>query len=294
MFEFGNLVNGAIEFVLETIIDGLFSIMGGWMANLSASAAIILDMPIVNNMIVYTQGLAGALLIIKVAFEALTTYILQQSGDSDADPGGLLIRTGQAVFVIAAVPWLVKNIYLIGSLVAYDVSRLDTVEYIDARTPLEALWNGLNVAEAMIPFAIGIIFGIIMLLIVVIQSFIRAGELAVLAGSGSLMALSLSGTNNGWFSTWWKELLVLSSTQAIQIFLVKLAFGALMLSTTSNIGNYNTTNPFVSLILFIAILWVTIKAPSSLRSFIHSSGTGRVAGQVGNMVMMRKLMTRGK
>lgn len=297
MFDFGEIVNKALEFVLETIIDGLFSVMAGWIANLAASAALVLEMPIVENAIAYTQVLATSILVVKVAFDALTTYILRTSGDVDADPGGVLIRTGQTVLIIFAVPWLLKNVYIFGSEIAQDISKLSGVDYKPATNPLELMWNSYTVTSSLIPFAVGIIFAIVMLAIVMIQSFIRAGELAVLAVSGALMALSLSSDNGGGlFSTWWKELLVISLTQATQIFLLKLAFGAL--TNSSNADNlaqfYSTNNPLTSLMLFLGILWVTIKAPSVLKQYIHSTGTGRAAGQVGNMVMMRKIITRGR
>lgn len=293
MFEFGKLVEAALEFIFETIIDGMLSLMAGIMANVAASAAIVLEMTIVINAIQYSQILAGTILVVKVAYHALTTYILQQSGDSEADPGGLLIRTAQAAFVIAAVPWLVRNIYLFGSTVAQDISRLDGVN-VEASEPLKQLWLTASMGESVLLFAVGMIFALVMLLIIVIQSFIRAGELAIIAASGALMALSISGQNNGWFSTWWKELLTISATQAIQILLVKLAFGVLQRSSeVGSVGEFLTNNTFVNLLLFIGILWVTIKAPNVLRGFIHSSGTGKVAGQAGTMVMMRKIMTRG-
>lgn len=291
-----NLIYKALEFVIKNLVDGSFKLLAGGVANVAASASVVLDMPIVVHAIAYTQALALSLLITKIAFEALTTYILRSGGDSTGDPSKLLFGTIESGFVIAAVPWLVRYLYKLGSNVAADMSSLSGVKLNTATTPIQKMWQTVVAGEPLtvLLFGIGLLIGIVMLVVVIIQSFIRAGELAVIAVTGSLMALSLSsGDGSGRFKTWWQELLTISATQAIQIFLIKLAFGAIedtYISTSLSITN----NPFTNLMLFIGILWVTIKSPNVLRTYIHSSGTGKVAGQAGNMIMMRKIMTKGR
>lgn len=293
MFDFGKIVSDAVEYFLETLVDGLFSLIAGLMTNISASAIMVLDLELVKQAILYSQVIAISLLTLKVAFEVSHTYILRQSGDPDSDPGGVLIRMAQSIAIISGVPWLVRNIYIFGSTVANDISKLPGIDYQTTDNPLKAIWDLLHATDssAMALYAIGIIIGVVMIIVVIIQSFIRAGELAVLAVAGAWMSVSLGGTNNGLFSTWWKELVAVSLTQALQIFLIKLAFSALEVNA---LGFSATNNPFVSLLLFIAILWVCIKAPSVLRSYIHSTGTGKVAGQAGSMVIMRMAMKGGK
>ncbi len=292
MFDFGQIVSDAIEYFLETLVDGMFSMIAGLMVNVSSSAILVLELELVKQAIIYSQVIAISLLTIKVVFEATHTYILRQSGDPDSDPGGILIRTAQSVAIITAVPWLVRNLYMFGSTVANDVSKLPGIDYQTSDNPLKVMWDLFMAtnSQTIVLFAIGVIIGLVMLLIVIIQSFIRAGELAVIAVAGAWMSVSLGGTNTGVFTTWWRELIAISLTQALQIFLIKVAFSALESSALGNLQN----NPVTGLMLFIGVLWVTIKSPSILRSYIHSTGTGKVAGQAGSMVIMKMAMRGGK
>ena len=293
LFDFGKIISEAVEYFLETLVDGMFAMIAGLMVNVSTSALLVLDLELVKQAIIYSQVIAISLLTIKVVFEGTHTYILRQSGDPDSDPSEILIRTAQSIAIITAVPWLVRNIYMFGSTVANDIAKLPGVDYTTTENPLKALWD-LYVATnptTIVLYAIGVIIGLVMILIVIVQSFIRAGELAVIAVVGAWMSVSLGGTNNGLFSTWWKELVAISLTQAVQIYLIKVAFSAL---ETGAMGWSATNNPITALLLFIGVLWVCIKAPSILRSYIHSTGTGKVAGQAGSMVIMRMAMRGGK
>jgi hypothetical protein len=293
LFDFGQIISDAVEFFLEQVVDGMFSMIAGLMVNISSSAILVLELELVKQAIIYSQVIAISLLTLKIVFEGTHTYILRQSGDPDSDPGGILIRAAQSIAIITAVPWLVRNLYMFGSTVANDVSKLPGVDYKTTANPLKALWDVYSATSGptITLFAIGIIIGLVMIIVVIVQSFIRAGELAVIAVVGAWMSVSLGGTNNGVFVTWWKELLAISLTQAIQIFLIKVAFSALV---PGAFGLTVANNPFTALLLFIGILWVCIKSPSILRSYIHSTGTGKVAGQAGSMVIMKMAMRGGK
>ena len=246
-----------------------------------------MDLPVVKQGIIYSQLLAGTILITKVAYEAWLNYVLRENGDPDADPGGLLFRTVQAVAVISAVPWLVRWVYLFGTAVAGDVAKLPGVDYTSAAGPMEDLVNTV-IRNATYPLftALGVLFALVMFIVILIQVFIRAADLAVVAVSGTFMALGLTKQSSELFPTWWKELLSISLAQAIQLYLIKVSFYAL---TYFNFADL----PLLNLFLFCGCLWVTFRSPYTLKQFIYSTGLGRAAGSAaqsaGMMVLFRRL-----
>ena len=231
------------------------------------------------------NGLAFAIMAAKVASEALKNYILYSSGDADADPGGLLISTAKSAAVIGSLPWLVRWIYLLGTEVALEISSLGGVSPSDP-----TLTNFLRSIETL-PLLL-VFVGIVSLIIIgliYIQTFIRAAHLGMLAVIGPILAIQIIGGNSSLFNLWIKELIIVSFSQAIQIFMLMAALYAL--------GGVMTSNPITALLMFVGWLWATMKAPSVLKQMLYSSGLGGVAGgavqTAGTMVIVRKMMTKG-
>lgn len=286
-----NLIESAIENFFKKIVEQAINMFLEFLSAINGMASQVLDMPVVTSGIVYSQALAGTILVTKVAYEAWVTHILRQSGDPDADPGGLLFRSASAAAFIGGAPWLVKWLYGFGTAVASDIAKLPGVDFSSAGSPMEALLD-MVVASTTYPIfmAVGVLFAVVIFIIILIQTFIRAAELAVVAVVGSFMALGLSNPNSTAFSSWFKELLSLSMAQAVQMFLVKVSFFTLTYFSFGGI-------PLFNLFLFCGFLWVTYKSPSILKQYVYSTGLGKAAGSgassIGSMMMMRRIFTKG-
>ena len=296
------LVEQAIENFLQKIVEQAINMFLTFLAAINGMASDVLSMDVVKQGIGYSQALAGTILVTKIAYEAWTTYVLRQNGDPDADPGGLLIRSILSAAFIGGMPWLVPWLYKFGTTVANDVAKLPGVNYDSASTPIESLLSATISSGSSIFFIfLAVIFAVIVFIIILIQTFIRAAELAIAAVVGSFMALGLTNSSSQAFSSWFKEMLALALTQAVQLFMIKVSFFAL--ATFQVDGGKHATfqvdggNPLFRLFLFCGFLWVTYKSPSILKSYIHSTGVGKAVGgaaqSVGTMMMMRKMFTRG-
>jgi len=282
------LVKEAIENFFKKLVEQAINLFLSFITAINGMAVQVLDLPVVVQAIAYSQALAGSIVAAKIAFEAWTTYILRQNGDPDADPGGLLFRSVSSIAIISGVPWLVRWLYKFGTAVAGDIAKLPGVDYQSAGTPMEELLDMVVANSSYTIFmSIGVLFALLMFIIVFIQSFIRAAELAVAAVVGSFMALGLTNPNSTAFSSWFRELLSLCMAQALQLLLIKISFFTL---TYFEFGGI----PLFNLFLFCGFLWVTYKSPSILKQYIYSTGIGRAAGgmasSVGSMVLMRRLM----
>ena len=285
------LVIKAIEDFLTNLAEQAINLFLSFLASINGVAAQVLDMPVVTQGILYSQGLAGSLLAVKVAYEAWVTYVLRQNGDPDADPGGLLFRSISAAAFIGTMPWLVRWIYLFGTTISSDIAKLPGVDYASISSPLQQLLDMVLAQNAYVVFAaIGVLFALVIFIIIFIQTFIRAAELAVAAVVGSFMALGLTNENSSAFGSWVRELISLSMAQAVQMFLVKVSFFTLTYFSFAGI-------PLLNLFVFCGFLWVTYKSPAILKQYVYSTGIGKAAGgtasSVGSMVLMRRLFTRG-
>jgi len=276
------LEEGTFNF-FKNFFELLISFFGSSLANIMSTAMNVLSLPLVVNGVKYAQVLAFTLLVLKAGNEAFTTYILFENGDPDADPTGLVVRTAQSAAIIAALPWIVNEVFVFGSKVALDVSALRTGEM-----GVED-WTFLSGAIVSSLGIIVVIFGIIiviMLLVVAIQASIRGAELALMSILGPIMALNLTAHNRSIWSAWFRQLIIICVSQALQIFMLS---GVISLLTNQAVsGN--------GLLIVFGWLWLTIKTPNYVKQFAYSTGlTSSIGGatkQAGSMVLMRKVMTK--
>lgn len=284
MFDFKGLLKDGIANFFASIFEELIKFFGATLADIMSTSMNVLTLPLVQNGIRYAQALAFTLLILKSISEAIQTYIMYQNGDPESDPVNLIIRTAQAVAIIATLPWIVQQIFTFGNKVASDVGGLSTgkagVEDWTVLTTMIVQSKGTIVAILAIIIAI-------LLLIVAIQATIRGAELALMSVLGPIMALNLTANNRGVWSAWFKQIVIICTSQALQIFMLN---GALSLLTSKIIsGN--------GMLLIFGWLWVTIKSPKYVQQIAYSTGLsgtiGGTAKQAGSMALMRKMMAKG-
>ncbi len=275
---FNNIAN-----FFASLFEQLITFFATILADIMSTSQDVLSIPLVDNGIKYAQALAFTVLVLKVMNEAIQTYILYQNGDPDADPSGLVIRTGQAVAIITALPWFVEQIFIFGSKLATDVAGLKTGKAgID---DWAFITTEIIASKGMVIAIFGIILAL-MMLIVAIQATIRGAELALMAVLGPIMALNITSNNRSIWAAWIRQVIIVCCSQALQIFMLS---GALSLLTSQAVsGN--------GLLLVFGWLWVTIKSPKYIQQFAYSTGlTGTIGGtakQVGTMAIMRKMMAK--
>ncbi|MDN5347394.1 MAG: hypothetical protein PWP65_958 [Clostridia bacterium] len=266
-------------------MDNALDIFATFVGNELALALGILNSTYVINAISLSQLVAGSLLALKVGTEALQVYVLHTAGDPNADPGGLLRRTAMAAAIIGGVPWLVRTVYTWGGQLAMAVADLSAVN----PTPANFLDTLVTAAPMPVFMIITALAATVIWALILIQTGIRAVELAALAAVGPIMAVGLTSVNEGVAGVWWRELVVLSASQAVQTFLIK-GFLATIMTFTFN-------SDVLKLFMLIGWLWVAFKTPTVLRQFAYHSGIGGVAvgaaQQAGTMYIMRRMLTKG-
>lgn len=282
----------AIAGLFESIAQGLIDFVVSIFAYMGYIGEFVLGLDIVQTGIIFSQVLALSLLILKVAYESLMTYLLRQSGDVTTNPTYLLVGTVRAVGIIGVMPWLVAYLLKFGLTLTSDVQTMETINTSNPDNSTFSIFLNLiaNAGSQILIFAVGVIFAIIMLLIVLIQSFIRAADLAVEAWFGCFAALGLTNPQSQSWSRWFHNMIAIAITPAVQLGLIKFAFSTLLPLRIPINGNDMELPAVVNLLLFMSVIWVTYRAPNTIKDKLHSTGVGRVSGAVTQMASQSIIM----
>jgi len=279
-----NMISDAVTNFFQNLLESLVSMFTSFFGDEMAVALKILNTPYITNGIKLAQIIAGTLLALKVAAEALKTYILYNSGDSSAQPLELVKRTAFAAAMVSTSPWLVTKVYTFGADLAKEVAALPAVKLENPVLNIVSDISQMSTALLLILLAVIVIW-----ILILIQTAIRAVEIAFIAVSGPIMAVGLTRPDEGVWSVWWRELVVLSLSQAVQTFMIR--------GFLSTIANMYFTSEILSKLMLIGWLWVAFKTPSVLRQFAYHSGVGGAVGQAaqsaGSMYIMRKMIMKG-
>ena len=266
--------------VVTNIYNDLVNILSGGMLYSMAAALQILDVSYVKNMILNAQIIGGSLLTLKILYDTLYNYILHVNGEP-TDSGGILVRIALAAGAVIGAPEIAKQVYSACTDLASEVAGSQAIES-------SQLSPFFSISDISFIVTILAIVGLALWILILIQTGIRAVELVVLSVVGSGMAVGLTNPDQGTFAVWWRELIVLSMSQVIQIFLVKGALSTLMLISAT---------AMMQMLFFIGWLWVAYRTPAVLRQYAYSTGVGSAVGgavqQGGSFVMLRMMLRRG-
>ena len=174
-----------------------------------------------------------------------------------------------------------QQVFEFGSKVSHDVAGLSvgSTGIADFTFMVSAIAASAGTVIPIFCLVIAIMF-----LVVAIQSAMRGAELALMSVLGPIMALNLTANNRSIWSAWFKQLVIVCTAQALQIFMID---GTLSLLTNQSVSGGG-------MIVLIGWLWVTIKTPKYVQQFAYSTGfTGALGGtakQAGSMAIMKVMM----
>lgn len=278
-----------ITAVLTWIVSAMLAPLN-WLLSIFSSVGALRDLtylPWVQNLIAGTQGIAMALLALRVAWEALQLATLRAEG-APTDPGTLLKRTVMAAVFIFGGPWLARQMIYLGNTLAAAVAQAGLgvgLEQLD----LTSLFLYASDSGNFIWMLLLTIPGVLLLILVFFQGLIRTVEITLAAIISPLAALGyISG--GGMADVWWREVVVLSTSQAVQMLMLYMASALLLAPTT-----WGSVEADLGPFLFVAALWVAFRTPQILRNYAYSSGVGSIASGVGHTasyVALSRLMTR--
>ncbi|MEI4920576.1 hypothetical protein Q8G81_33995, partial [Klebsiella pneumoniae] len=75
--------------------------------------------------------------------------------------------------------------------------------------------------------AIAVLFSVIMMVIIIVQNFIRAVDMVAAGWTGSFMAMGLTNKESQLWTNWWQDTLILCLSGVIQMGFLRFSFFAL-------------------------------------------------------------------
>ena len=265
---FTEALYAAINGFLLAAINDVLAFFTGTIAREHEMALRLLDSTFVVGAIQVTQAVAGALLALKISVEVLRSYIFFGTGNPDANPAKLVKRAMYAGMMIAAGPWLARSIFGYGATLAIAVSQVPVGRIGD--NPLATWASPLQTATLGLGFILALVAMMVLWLLIYIQTIIRSVEVAFLAVAGPIMAVGLTGQDEGTWAVWWRELIVVALSQAVQMFMLTGFFAALGHMMAQPGARFNA----YSMLTAIAWLWVAHKSPAVLKQFAYHTGAG--------------------
>lgn len=249
----------------------------------------LLNAPWAQNLIAGTQGIAFAILATRTAWEAFQLATLRAEG-APTDPGGLLKRVVLTAAAIAGGPWVAKEALLLGNDLAQGIASAGFGVGLDQLST--SIGTMFSMATGALFWEVFIVaFGAVLIILCFIQSMVRTIEITLIAIVSPVMALGFM-SGGGTADVWWRETLVVCTSQAVQILLLYVAAVQLVTPVSPGAPGF-ALGPF----LFLGALWVAWRTPHILRQYAYHTGAsaaagnvaGTVAGQVGARMLMAKL-----
>ncbi len=266
------IVASVVTAILSLLIHAVLAPLDGLLSAFAAAGAVhdLTGAPWAQNLIAGSQAVAGAVLAMRTAWEALMLATARTEG-APTDPGALLKRVVLTAAAIAAGPALAVQAMRAGNLLADAVAHAGLGPGL-ADLPGN-LWTMAATVEADQPWVpLLLLGGGFILILCFIQSVVRTVEMTLAAILAPVMALGfLSG--GGTADVWLREVVVLAASQAVQLLLLYLA-AALLVLPAGPAGL--ALGPFY----FLGACWVAWRSPQMLRQFAYHSGAGSAIGSV--------------
>lgn len=275
--------------LLADLLNGFVDVFTPLLITVADFSTAILEWEAITRSIVYVQIFATAALILMMLYKGVMMY---GAGVEDEVPlSSFVIRGATATAAIWAIPILVRQAIAVGSAMTADLMKIDLTVTIDAAaikayrdwvtanlltsvtggTQMQSLWAVVFVTVL-----------VVMMAVIVFQIAKRSIELALMCVAGPVFAVNYASADRSMWSAWVRNLLLLTFTQVLQVFLLRLCIYAFI--NQALITSLPATWPagargIGTFIIQLALLAVTIKAPRFFASIMHQgqpTGTGQV------------------
>lgn len=254
---------------------------------------VLIDNPWAHALVLLAQAVAGALLGLRLTWEIFQHHIVRGQG-TPSDVIGTVRNAAIAAFSIFAFPWLSVRVILFGndlstSIVAVLGTQTNTLGSGLGNLVATAL-GGMAVTGGMLAPILAVVAAVILavcvvlLLLIFVQAMIRTVEAYVAGVLAPVMAVGWVSESGGTAAAWWRSIIVLAMSQAVQTLLL---YTSIAIVTQSGVPTYLA--PF----LLLATLWVTYKTPHMIQEYSYHSGVGGGMASGGSMaanLVIRKMV----
>ncbi len=288
----GMLVSGLSYFIQHAILDPLLGLLAAALSGISQESLVAAHLPWVSQVTAVSATVAASLFALVLAWRALQEYVLWNEGSS-SDATGWWSKGVLRVAIYGSIgTWLAYSTFQFGIWLAAAYMAAPLLGNVQVTQSLSAdIASSPNVAVGMVLLlSIGLVGVIITLVIVTLQMAVRAAELVFYVVAAPLVALGQFNRDGGIWNNWWRSLVVLSLSQAVQWLGLKGMLATTQLAmdgSSASAGGAAMTSIsiFLIIILMLSWAWATIRGPHLLREWSYRSGIGGSVGYIGGMYM---------
>lgn len=260
---FSGIVNSIIDLVDELSIKLLDSVFHA--ESLVNANGTVLSSTSLRNVYQFIYIFACALVALKFIFKGFQIYVLWRGGDAEASPRDMAVGVAEATVIMVAFPWLYERIVDVFKYLAEGVMGRLGVSAIQGTGFLSPLKITLDVAGAIVPLLLKILFLLIffILMFVLWIKLIRQGfELLIMRLGVPLATLGMIDSDMALTKNYFQTLLKVGITVIIQVTLMSLSFRVIVTGDT------------VSLLAAIALMATAMSAPRLLQQFLTPQAQG--------------------
>lgn len=273
----GNLLLSGIGSLIEAIDTAILKLFSGVFTDLNHAALAQLNAPWMATLRLDLVGVALGLMTVRVGYEVLTRYLLWSEGT--ADPDGSVITTGILRMVLYFIASSTLAIFVINFGTALGGMVL-TAPLGEAFNTTGAEFAGvMGLVMAPVGFGVadtiilglgflGVIIGIIAIAVTVA---VRAVQFIVYVLAAPFVALGQISPGGGVWEGWWKGLVILALTPAIQLLALK---GMVLSLTGAGVKPGDVTQGLVALLLSMGWLVLAFRGAHMLEQWGHTAHSG--------------------
>ncbi len=277
--------------LLADLLNGFVDVFTPLLITVADFSTAILEWEAITRSTLYVQIFATAALILMMLYKGVMMY---GAGVEDEVPlSSFVIRGATATAAIWAIPILVRQAIAVGAAMTADLMNVNPTVTVGSQEVASALnWfktqglasmsGGIYANQVTVWSTVFLTIVVVMMGVVVFQVAKRSIELALMCVAGPVFAVNYASADRSMWSAWVRNLLLLTFTQVLQVFLLRLCIYAFI--NQALITSLPATWPagargIGTFIIQLALLAVTIKAPRFFASIMHQgqpTGTGQV------------------
>lgn len=268
-----SMIAGWIGGIFLGISSALLSALTAVMGFAGSFSLTLATQPWVGQATAVAAMIAGSLLALGIAKQAVTDWILWNEGTASHDQPTFWKAAMRVGVYGGASTFLALGTFRFGFQLA---EALMVTPVAGTTHLLFAYVNGISSladAYAILLLALLIVISVLAVLIVVLQMFIRAAELIIFVVAGPIVALGWLSPHGGVWTNWWKNLVVLSLSTAVQWLCLHGLIATVATSTLTT-----TAGVFVGVFEILGWAWVAITGPHLLKEFAYRTGMGSGGG----------------
>lgn len=282
---FEGFLSSALSSALKDFLEPLESFLGDllyatyFIETLPGLDKTILNTAVIDRALFAIYGIATMLVAAKLIWKGTKVYILWRDGESETDPGEMLLGTVFAIIAAIAFPLLYTfAVEIVQEIVNAVCGAFFGGNVIVIDGLLDALGKIVTAALNLILF--GLIF--VVLLLWLMFSMVKQGvEMLIFRLGIPFAASGLVDSDGGYWKPYIQQLTRELTTAAIRYFCLRMALGLAVSMTVAG------------LIVGIGLLVVAIKTPAMLAQFLAPKSGGGGAAQKLNTVVMAVRMFGG-